>query len=211
MMMCASGRERCDSEPQSYRDAELAFLALLLRGADLRTHGAVEAEERGIFSSAACNYYRASRGEWADLESAGLPIGDIPVVLHFARHAGVDSGQILEIRLAGAGWREILERFALSPDIFYVHIVGPADLPPGNAYGRYRGRERTGWNILTFRDEDVVNLVNLKFINEYYHYPPARVVALRSAGWSFPAIHAEIWRARRVAECRRAPANGKAC
>ncbi|MCP5118626.1 MAG: hypothetical protein GY953_48050, partial [bacterium] len=41
-------------------------------------------------------------------------------------------------------------------------------------------------------DVDIINLVNLKFVSAYYGYRPEQVIALRSAGWSYLAIHSSV-------------------
>ena len=40
-------------------------------------------------------------------------------------------------------------------------------------------------------DDDIVNLVELRFLSEHYHLPPERIIELRSRGRNFVAIHAD--------------------
>jgi len=42
------------------------------------------------------------------------------------------------------------------------------------------------------RDEDIINLVNLKFIAEHYNYPPLTIMKMRQENKSFVAICDEI-------------------
>ncbi len=41
-------------------------------------------------------------------------------------------------------------------------------------------------------DDDVVNLVNLKFMSEHYGYPPEKIIKMRSGGKEFVSIYDEI-------------------
>jgi hypothetical protein len=67
--------------------------------------------------------------------------------------------------------------------------VGP---PYGKAYGHYRNKPRKKWNTIVLRDDDVVNLVNLKFVSEHYRRPPDEVIRLRSRGKHFVVINHDV-------------------
>ena len=45
-------------------------------------------------------------------------------------------------------------------------------------------------------DDDVVNLVNLKFASEHYGYSPEKVIKMRSEGRNFVEINEEITRGK---------------
>jgi hypothetical protein len=85
---------------------------------------------------------------------------------------------------------DITLRYGLSPEIYYVPVkvakVGP---PYGRAYGYYKTHPRHEWKKVVLPDDDVVNLVNLKFASDYYGYAPERVMQLRGEGQNFVAIH----------------------
>jgi len=192
-MELPSHRNKRITEPASLKDAELAFLALLLRGTgkDVVEDIEVTKEECGSFYRAARNYYKVTRREVETLHMQGLPLEDCAVALHMAQCASVESSEVLRFRLEGISWPDILEYLNLSPEIFYVPVTGPLEPVPRKTHNYYRGKARQAWNILALSDADIVNLVNLKFVSEYYGYRPERVIALCSNGWSFTAIHAE--------------------
>lgn len=186
-------------EQQSLKDAELAFLALLLRRADADEHvdGTFSDEERSSFYRAAGNYYQSSGNEIDTIRSKGVSPDEIAVVLLVARHAAIDSEQVVTLRLSGRSWAGVLACLNLSPEIFYVPVAGLKNLGPLKLRGNYAQKTRQAWNVLALSDADVVNLVNLKFIADYYGYHPEQVIALCSTGWSFAAIHAEVSRPKR--------------
>ena len=144
------------------------------------------------FHAAVGAHYRVSPQVVVDYKSRyKLPDDDLPVVFFIAARAQVGPGAVIDLRLGGRSWFEIAVRFGLSPDIFFVPVgsakIGP---PYGNAYGYYRNRGRAGdWRDFRPNDREVVDLVNLRFMSEYHGHAPEEIIAMRSGGKSFAAIH----------------------
>lgn len=194
--------------PQSLVDKELAFLALLLRPADDRVSTRAGDEERGKFFLAVGKYFQASGEELERLRSAGMPAEEVPVVLHIARRAGVDPLEVAELRAARAPWCAIVFRYSLHPATLLVALVEPSGF---SSEGVLRFQSRAfcdAWNTRVATDEDIINLVNLKFASESLGLPPEHVIALRGSGWSFLAIHAEAAGGR---DARLRLAEGECC
>ncbi|HEX3035756.1 MAG TPA: hypothetical protein VHT73_11610 [Thermodesulfobacteriota bacterium] len=139
------------------------------------------------------DYYNVPEREVIVVRERGIPYEEIPVVFLIARKARVSPLTIIDLRLGGRDWIDIVSHFDLSPEIFYVPIpvekIGP---PYGKAYGYYRNKPRKEWRTIILRDVDVINLVNLKFISEHYGYPPGHVIEMRSKGKGFLLINEEI-------------------
>jgi hypothetical protein len=70
-----------------------------------------------------------------------------------------------------------------------VVVTGP---PYGRAYGYYKKKPKKDWRTIVLGDDDVVNLVNLKFMSEHYGYPPEKIIKMRSGGKEFVSIYDEI-------------------
>lgn len=156
---------------------------------------------RGFYLSLG-EYYRVPEREIVVIRDRHIPDYDIPVVLYIAQRARVAPGVVVDLRLAGNSWMDITLRFGLGPDIYYVpaqRVYGP---PYGNAYGYYKHKKRKDWHTIRLADDDVVNLVNLRFISERYGHPPEEVMRMRSAGRSFVAINDEFRRGRGEKESR---------
>ena len=138
-------------------------------------------------------YYRVPERDIGIVRQRGIPEEELPVVFYLAAKAQVASGAILDLRLKGLSWMDITLRYGLSPEIYYVPVkaanVGP---PYGKAYGYYKKHPRHEWKKVVIPDDDVVNLVNLKFASDYYGYAPERVMQMRGEGQNFVAIHDHI-------------------
>lgn len=119
---------------------------------------------------------------------------DLPVVFFIARQARVEPAVIIDLRLKGMSWWDISVQFGLNPEIFFVPVrvtrVGP---PYGKAYGYYRRYHgQKNWGKVILSDDDIINLVNLKFISEAHQAEPERVMKLRTKGQRFVDIHDTI-------------------
>lgn len=167
----------------------------------------VNGDLRGFYLSLG-EYYRVPEREIMVIRDRRIPDYDIPVVLYIAQRAHVAPGVVVDLRLAGNSWMDITLRFGLGPDIYYVPVRRVYGPPYGNAYGYYKNKKRKDWHSIRLADDDVVNLVNLRFISERYGHPPEEVMRMRSAGRSFAAINDELRRGRREKESR-SPGGGE--
>ncbi|MGE5027413.1 MAG: hypothetical protein ACM3JK_02970 [Betaproteobacteria bacterium] len=159
----------------------------------------VNGDLRGFYLSLG-EYYRVPEREVMVIRDRHIPDYDIPVVLFIAQRAHVAPGVVVDLRLAGRSWMDISLHFGLGPDIYYVparRVYGP---PYGNAYGYYKNKKRKDWHTIRLADDDVVNLVNLRFISERFGHPPEEVMRMRSSGRSFAAINDELRHGRREKE-----------
>lgn len=159
----------------------------------------VNGDLRGFYLSLG-EYYRVPEREIVVIRDRHIPDYDIPVVLYIAQRAHVAPGVVVDLRLAGNSWMDITLRFGLGPDIYYVPVQRVYGPPYGNAYGYFKNKKRKDWHTIRLADDDVVNLVNLRFISERYGHPPEEVMRMRSAGRSFVAINDELRRGRREKE-----------
>lgn len=209
-MVAQAGRERSAmAGRQSARDAELAFLALLLRR--LPGKSAAEAvlsrRERENFYRAVRNYYRADREEFRRIVESVTSPEELAAIFHLARHAGLETPEVLRLRQQGIGWAALARLLHLGRESFYVPLGRPTAVTPGAPFGNFREEARLAWSSTDFTDLDILNLVNLKFVSEYYRCQPEHVIALRATGWSFAAIHALFREVRSDAPAR--PRAGK--
>jgi hypothetical protein len=108
-------------------------------------------------------------------------------------------------------WLDIAFRYHLTPDIFFVPLerepVGP---PYGRAYGYYRKYGPTKeWRNIALTDDDVVALVNLRFMSERYGMAPESVMAMHSQERSFVAINDRLHREKGHAQKAKQEGKGK--
>lgn len=145
--------------------------------------------DRGLegFHLSMGDYYRVPEREVVYVRERHIPDPEIPVILFIASRARVRPAYVVELRLRGFSYMDIMGHYHLSPEILYVP-VGP---PHGHAYGHFK-KHKKEWKHMRFRDHEVVDLVNFKFISEHHHMKPEQVLRMRSEGKSFAAIDAKL-------------------
>jgi hypothetical protein len=120
---------------------------------------------------------------------------ELPVVFFLASRAHVDPQVIIDLRMRRRmSWMDITFHYGLTPEIFYVPVrrVGP---PYGNAYGHYK-KHKNDYRKVVLVDDDVVNLVNLRFMSEYHRVAPELVMDRRGRGEKFYVINDDFRGAR---------------
>lgn len=116
---------------------------------------------------------------------------ELPVALFLAARARVNSSIVLDLRVSGMSWLDIGFRYGLTPEIFYMPVrverIGP---PYGNAYGYFKKyRPNREWRKVVLSDQEVIDLVNLRFVSEYHRIPPEKIMELRGRGQNFITIN----------------------
>ncbi|MBI5577949.1 MAG: hypothetical protein HY895_02245 [Deltaproteobacteria bacterium] len=116
---------------------------------------------------------------------------ELPVVFYLASCARVEPDVIIDLRLRQKmSWLNITFHFGLTPEIYYVPVqrVSP---PYGKAYGHYN-KHAHDYKKVALVDEDVVNLVNMRFISDYHRIAPEMVMDMRGQGKRFVLINEEV-------------------
>ena len=151
------------------------------------------AEALSGFFLAVGDYFRIPQTEVIIIRERGTPADEIPVVLFIAKRAHVEPEIVMDFRLRNNTWLYTTLRFGLGPEIFYVPVdMVIKDSLYGKAYGYYKHKPRKEWKTIVLSDNDIVNLVNLKLMSEYYRYPPEEIIKMRSRGQEFYSINDEI-------------------
>ncbi|HTY26467.1 MAG TPA: hypothetical protein VMC85_25290 [Desulfomonilaceae bacterium] len=122
---------------------------------------------------------------------------ELPVVFFLASRAHVDPQVIIDLRMRHRlSWLDITFHYGLTPEIYYVPVtrVGP---PYGNAYGHYKKHQKD-YKKVVLVDDDVVNLVNLRFMSEYHGKPAEVVMDRRGRGERFVAMNDEFREEKRT-------------
>jgi hypothetical protein len=179
----------------------LAVVACFLAGssrisAATQWNVGISGDNHGIdgFDFSVGEYYHVPEREVVVVHERGIPKEELPVVFFIAERAHVRPEAVVVLRNRGMSWMDITLHFGLSPEIYYVPVR--SGHPHGNAYGYYRNHHREDWKRMHFRDADIVNQVNLKFMSEHHGYAPEKIMKERSGGKSFTRIDQDISRAR---------------
>jgi hypothetical protein len=142
------------------------------------------------------DYYKVPQREVLIIKERRIPDEEIPVVLFIAKRANVAPKTIMNLRIGGKSWMDITLHFGLSPEIFYVPVKEVNGPPYGKAYGHFRKNSNKKGKSIVLGDDDVINLVNLKFTSEYYSCPPEKVIRMRKEGKSFVEINGKVKKAK---------------
>lgn len=142
------------------------------------------------------DYYRVPESRVVYVRNR-YPIHDeeLPVVFFLASRAHVEPQVIIDLRIRKRmSWSDITFRYGLTPEIYYVPVrrVGP---PYGNAYGHYK-KYKNEYKKVRLVDDDVVNLVNLRFMSDYYGVAPEVIMDKRGRGETFFVMNNEFHQAR---------------
>ena len=183
----------------------LVVAALGVAHADSRTDIGMSFGSEGLrsFYLAIGEHYRVPERHVLLMRDRHISDYDMPVVLFIANRARVAPEVVMDFRLSGRSWMDITLHFGLSPDIYYVPVHGVYGPPYGHAYGHYKNKNH---KYARLDDDDVVNMVNLRFISERYGYSPDEVIRMRSGGKNFVVINDEI---RQRKEGKRSGDDGK--
>jgi hypothetical protein len=156
---------------------------------------------RGFYLSVG-DYYRVPYREVVVIRERGIIYEEVPVVLFIAGRARVAPEVIVDLRLRGRTWMDIILHFGLSPEIFYVPVRAVPGPPYGKAYGYYKNKPKKEWKSIVLDDDDIVNLVNLRFISKHYGHNPDNIIQMRGKGKSFIDINHEIREVKKTKEKR---------
>ncbi len=130
------------------------------------------------------NYYGVPHSHVSFLVGSGWHDDDISVVFFLSGRSGVGYRTIVQWRSGGMSWMDITYKLKLSPDVFYYNAGGP---PYGKAYGYY-GKPKSKWKKMKFKDSQIVDIVNTRFISQSQGRSPKSVMKMRKEGKSFKSM-----------------------
>lgn len=179
------------------------FLSLFLLSFALTAHAGfdigISGDDSGIrgFHFAVGDYYRVPERTVVVIRERRLPDEELPVVFFIAGRARVEPAVIVDLRLRGVSWWDISVRYGLGADVYYLPVRVHPGPPYGKAYGHYKKWPKHKWHKIKLADDDIVNLVNLRFISDYHGLAPERVIELRSGGAGFKTIYVQEEKAKK--------------
>jgi len=156
--------------------------------------GAVES-----FHADVCGHYGVSRADVVVIKAKKVSDEELPVVFLIARKASSTDGRIIvtpvsvaEMRLSGKSWMEIALHFRLTAEVFHVELARDPGPPHGKAWGHFKNRPRGEWGQIRLADDEVVQLVNVKFLAERRGCAPETVISLRAREASFVSLAVKL-------------------
>ena len=175
--------------------ATMAVLFCPVARAQTRVNAGISVGDQGLhgFYLAIGNAYHVPERQVMVMRERSIPDDELPVVFFLAQRARVDPGVIVELRLRGMSWYDITTHFGLGSEIYYYRPVrqlrGPT--PYGRAFGHYRQHPEKQWRRMRLADEDIVNLVNLRFAAEHGHMNATQVSGRGKVAARFNTIYSD--------------------
>ncbi|MDD4051003.1 MAG: hypothetical protein PHR28_03750 [candidate division Zixibacteria bacterium] len=148
------------------------------------------------FHMAVGKHYNYPENQVVVVRQKNIPEDELPVVFFLARRAQVSPMTVVKLRQGGQSWWDISLHYGLSPDIFFVPVHGDPGPPYGRAYGYYKDKDKHHWKTVRLEDDDIINLVNLRFLSDRYKHSPDDIIRLRAGGGDFVKIHGEVKRGK---------------
>lgn len=141
------------------------------------------------FHLAACTHYGFKTETVAVFHKHRIPDDHVPVVYYIAHRAEVSPDVVIGLRMGGKSWWEISAHFGLSAEVFYVPVARRPGPPYGKAWGHFKNGKRTNWAAVRLSDDDVVTLVNVRFLAAHHGCTPDEVIEMRQKGTGFVKLH----------------------
>jgi len=110
------------------------------------------------------------------------PEDDYPVVLFLSHASGVPAGQVLDLRLQGLSWADVMFRLRIGPGVLFARLDRDPGPPYGKAWGHHKKHKKGARIALT--DGDIVGLAKLQITARHYGVDPHIIVSERNRGVS---------------------------
>lgn len=142
------------------------------------------------FSLAIGDFYGADDGVVKSL-SVNASEDDLSVSLFLANETELSASAVLKLHNGGMSWQDITLKYGKQSDIYYVPFEkkGP---PYGKAHGYYMNKPKKDWKNVKLSDDEIVNLVNVKFLSEKYGVSAVDALDMRASGEQFSNIHTKV-------------------
>jgi len=175
----------------STKNLLIAALLLLFAGStQAQVSAGVQVTDDGLksFYFAIGQTYHVPEREITVVHERNIPDEELPVVYFIAKRAHVRPDAVVDLRVKGESWMDITLHYGLSPEIFYVDYDGDPGPVFGRAYGFYRGHPHREWRQIRLADDDICNMVNLRFVSNYYKVRPNEVIRVRGEQGNFVKV-----------------------
>jgi hypothetical protein len=177
------------------------FLAILLTSSLVQSQVGSKSEAPQVvprekanptaFYAAVSQRFDVPTDQISALVDAGLPASEVVVVYFVAQNSLRSADEIIADREAGKSWSDIALTSGLGPELFYYPLPHASRKPFTNVYAVYHQlpRNQWTWEHVQLGDQDVQNLVNLRFLGELSGDNATEVMRMRSQGADFLTIH----------------------
>lgn len=155
--------------------------------------GQTKQELEKDYLTALALYYQISDSEISDLLKLKLELEDLPVLVFIAKKTKITPEKIAKFREQGDSWQDIIKMRTLDPGIFYIMITGEIKSKIYNLIlTKFKTIPESNWKKIQLTDDEIINLVNLRFICSHHDYTVYDVMAMREYGKDFAGINYQV-------------------
>ncbi|HEX9885864.1 MAG TPA: hypothetical protein VGA70_05225 [Longimicrobiales bacterium] len=162
--------------------------------APLPTSGQVATQaDVDAYFRAVAEHFGVPPAELAILAEWDLPPDQVPVAMFLARRVGVSPDALVALRRGGRTWGDVASRYGVDAGAF--HIPLPEGTSPGylaRAFEAYRDAPRSDWPGLRLTDEEIVHLVNARFLDEVLGTAIGPVLQARERAGSWVGAYRDL-------------------
>lgn len=168
------------------------FLAILLTAS--LVHSQASGEEQGqpnadasfdaaAFQAAVSEFFQVPTEDVKGMLASGIEPAEVVVVHFLARQSMRTPAEVVAERRSGKPWREIAQAASLEPERFYYPLPNAARKPFVNVYALFQQQPRSewSWQSLPLGDEDIEDLVCLRFLSELENSDTPAAASLRNS------------------------------
>jgi len=147
--------------------------------------GAQDAQTRAFLQGVAA-HFNLPPAEVDVLARWSIPAEEIPVALYIAGRASLSPEVVFSVRRGGTAWVEVARRYGVGSSVFHTALGGAPPSPLlARAYADFEGRAPREWDAVRLSDDEVVALVNLRFLMEALRVPAGRALEARASAGSW--------------------------
>ena len=141
----------------------------------------------------AVDFFADSTSTLADILAFEPDPEDVPVIFMLSQITGVSPVKMAELRDRGDGWQALMSvRGAKPQDLYFMISADFESKVFSPVFEKFSSTPESDWGKIELTDQDIVNLVNLRFVYRNHGYSAFEVMAMRDRGESFPAINQKI-------------------
>lgn len=145
------------------------------------------------YYQAVAGYYAAPIEQITDFHDKGIADEDLPALFLISNRTEVPAEDIMEERLQEKSWAEIATEHGLKADAYYFMISGEITSDTYSPiFEKYSTLPDQNWDKIELSDEEIVNLVNLRFISSHYDYSVFEIMAMRDSGKDFVEMNSQV-------------------
>lgn len=127
------------------------------------------------------------------ISKSGIVDDELAVLFFVAQTTKTSPDKIAKFRLRKESWSEINSVRGASPTDFYMLIMAEVTSKVyAPIFQKYKDTPEEQWKKISFSDEEIINLVNLKVISKHHGFSVFEVMAMRDMGKGFARINNDI-------------------